>query len=1244
MKVRNRFFSFLFSFFLIASALIIAGYHTVRTQAATASCVPGPHSGTITADETWCLVDSPHILDGTVTVARGVTVTLEPGVTVQTDSYPFYMGLVVQGELESIGTTSQRITFTHLDTGQWMGIVLDGGSATLTHTTVEWGCSDTLRSNIRVVNGGNLVMTDSLVQECHNGSGTKAWNLLVDNATVNVSNSTFTTSEWYPIYILGINSDITLTDNILEGNYYNRILLGANAMMGHDTTLAPQAVWDAYELDATLTVPANVTLTLEPGVVMKIDSYPYDMGMIVQGELESIGTDTQRITFTSVDGVPSWAGLIVDGGQATLAYTTVEYGCSDPRMSNIVVINDGQLEMVDSSLQHCTNGSGAGEEMLWIENSSADIHSTTFSDSAGEHIYISGDSMVLIDGSSIEGASENGVLIEGDLAWVKITRSTILSNGVTSGDGVRNTGSATVILSGDPAQGNFIAYNQTYGANQTGLTGQIIATYNFWGDPSGPTHSGNPGGTGEPVTDHVLYEPWLTEAPAGTLPEEMVQAFGPRYTSPGETLYFGYLLHNVDSVTLSNAVLVGQIPGEAEYLLSSPEGEYWPDRHQVVWKLGDIAPGEVAYGAVQVRYATGLERHLMTYSSVLAAAENLPNALIDLDEYLAYEQITVISAEALSEQELDDLLAADAQLNALFEDAQGQGFTYYGATLLEHMSDGTEQVTLPMINTGTPGETIYLTQLVNGSQALHEYPSSLMGNCSTATYTYDFLTGYLEVGDAFGGLQQQAALFNLAPQSTLSCADFGFDDCMHNCLVDNLPSSQFDAGLSANCHACYAYGERCSLCAMDLSFFHGEQVENVVDTCSNQCSDIPDLWQCEDSSRQCVSSHTLLVTPCVDCGYDTSQNYFETCPSDTRCILGSCEPIHYPETIPVEILIAGDPNEMVGPEVIVPNQTISYTISYENVGEGTAYGVFVESRLPELFDANTLVVHDGGDYFAASRTLFWQVGELAAGAGGTLSFEVQVPASALSGTIVVASATVYFPSVPETTPTGDVVSVVANVAAYAQQVDTVEGVPVPVTLTGYTPTGNPLAFQVVGAPMQGELSGTAPNMTYTPAAGFEGVDNFTFQVSDGLNTSLPAAVMLTVQTGAESTPPQVLYTSPAAGAPDVRILDTPDDAGSYVPAIIAWFSEPLDPTTLASDTVYLTAPGGQEVAGVVVFVAGSNRVEFRPSQPLRPGTRYTATITTGVRDSSGNALAVTYQWSFTTQTGQGIIFLPIVQK
>jgi hypothetical protein len=44
----------------------------------------------------------------------------------------------------------------------------------------------------------------------------------------------------------------------------------------------------------------------------------------------------------------------------------------------------------------------------------------------------------------------------------------------------------------------------------------INARNNYWGDASGPTHSTNPAGTGDSVTDDVTYKPWLeTSVSAG---------------------------------------------------------------------------------------------------------------------------------------------------------------------------------------------------------------------------------------------------------------------------------------------------------------------------------------------------------------------------------------------------------------------------------------------------------------------------------------------------------------------------------------------------------------------------------------------------------------------------------------------------------------------------------------------------------------------------------------------------------
>jgi len=51
------------------------------------------------------------------------------------------------------------------------------------------------------------------------------------------------------------------------------------------------------------------------------------------------------------------------------------------------------------------------------------------------------------------------------------------------------------------------------------------AENNWWGDASGPTHTGNPSGTGEAVTDHVDYDPYLAAPPPCTIPEPMSMIF-----------------------------------------------------------------------------------------------------------------------------------------------------------------------------------------------------------------------------------------------------------------------------------------------------------------------------------------------------------------------------------------------------------------------------------------------------------------------------------------------------------------------------------------------------------------------------------------------------------------------------------------------------------------------------------------------------------------------------------------------
>ncbi len=119
--------------------------------------------------------------------------------------------------------------------------------------------------------------------------------------------------------------------------------------------------------------------------------------------------------------------------------------------------------------------------------------------------------------------------------------------------------------------------------------------------------------------------------------------------------------------------------------------------------------------------------------------------------------------------------------------------------------------------------------------------------------------------------------------------------------------------------------------------------------------------------------------------------------------------------------------------------------------------------------------------------------------------------------------------------------------AASQTVTTNEDNSVAITLSAVDPEGATINYILTSNPRNGTLSGSAPNLNYTPNSNFEGTDNFTFTASDASLTSATATVTINVNAVNDS--------------PTVRTLNV--TANEDVPLSITLVGSDIDNTNLS---------------------------------------------------------------------------------
>jgi hypothetical protein len=117
--------------------------------------------------------------------------------------------------------------------------------------------------------------------------------------------------------------------------------------------------------------------------------------------------------------------------------------------------------------------------------------------------------------------------------------------------------------------------------------------------------------------------------------------------------------------------------------------------------------------------------------------------------------------------------------------------------------------------------------------------------------------------------------------------------------------------------------------------------------------------------------------------------------------------------------------------------------------------------------------------------------------------------------------------------------------------------------------------------------------------------------------------------GVDITAPTVSSTNPVDGATGASVIS-------------ATFSEAMTASTITTATFSVAGPGAVDVPGSVVYDAPTHTASFTPTSALLAATGYTATISVGAKDASGNSMASSKAWNFTTPGGSGNPLAPVL--